>query len=82
MNKRHKNDIHVTPVAAGVRLYANANFTHGILQLVTEQATAEDMEPQGDHVVAQVAFDPDQLRTLAEQLVMETVAKEILPTYR
>ena len=68
MNTPNENDIKVTPIAQGIRLYANADLTHGIVQLVTEQAAEETMPAEGDHVIAQVAFLPDQLRVMAEQL--------------
>jgi hypothetical protein len=70
VNSTNEGAITTTPIAAGVRMYVNQNQDHGILQMVTEEATGEEeMAPEGPHVLAQVAFTPDNLRALGAQFI-------------
>jgi hypothetical protein len=73
-------DFKVARVANGVRLYLNANADHGIMQMIgvenVEEANLDDLPPNGEHVIAQVAYTADQLSTLSYQL--QTLSQEIV----
>jgi hypothetical protein len=72
-------DFHIPRIANGVRLYLNANEDHGILQIIgVEDPKATDLEalpPVGEHVIAQIAYDAEQLSVLSYQL--QALAQEI-----
>lgn len=70
-NETEGADFTPAPIATSMCLYMNAGKDHGIIQLVDagEDVDITKLTPHGSHVLAQLAFTPDQLRAVAAQLL-------------
>ncbi len=66
MTEEKKNATDRDPIVAGVKLWANANATHGVIQVYSP--AEGDIKGEGPIIMSQLAMPPEGLRELATEL--------------